>query len=229
MSIERLFALTGKTALVIGATPIGLATADLFREAGAICEVAAPAPEEAAIAGAVDAFVAAHGRIDVLVYATTRIGTYPVSDLTLEQWDRIQQDNLRGAFVSVRQAVRHMRTGGGGAIIAVSTMGSLHPVLKGNAAYGASKAGLNALIRAVALDEAEHGIRANTVLPGAVPVGDPPEDMVRLGGPATQDGRLMLGMGGAEEIAAGILYLASPAARLMTGQSLVLDGGFLIS
>lgn len=229
MTIDRLFSLSGKTALVVGPTPIGLATADLFREAGAICDIADPAPDEAAIAAAVDDFVAARGRIDVLVYATTRIGTYPLADLTLEQWDCIHQDNLRGAFVAVRQAVRHMRGSGGGAIVAVSTMGSVHPVLKGNAAYGASKAGLNGLIRAVALDEAEHGIRANTVLPGAVPVGDPPSDMVRLGGPATQDGRMMLGMGTAEEIAAGILYLASPAARFMTGQSLVLDGGFLIS
>lgn len=229
MSIERLFSLAGKSALVVGPTPIGVATADLFREAGADCTLVDPAPTEAALCAAVDDFVAAHGRIDILVYATTRIGTYPLADLTLEQWDRIHDDNLRGAFIAMRQAVRHMRGSGGGSIVAVSTMGSVHPVLKGNAAYGASKAGLNALVRAVALDEAEHGIRANAILPGAVPVGDPPADIVRLGGPATVAGRMMLGMAEPMEIATGILYLASPAARFMTGQSLVLDGGFLIS
>jgi NAD(P)-dependent dehydrogenase (short-subunit alcohol dehydrogenase family) len=122
-----------------------------------------------------------------------------------------------------------MRDSGGGAIVAVSTMGSVHPVLMGNAAYGASKAGLNAMIRAVALDENGHNIRANTILPGAVPVGDPEAGAVRIGGPAMQPGRLMMGMGSCEDVAAGILYLASPAARFMTGQILTLDGGFLIS
>src|SRR3546814_20097227 len=104
---------------------------------------------------------------------------------------------------------------------------SIHPVLKGDGAYGASKAGLNALVRAAARDHAEDGIRVNAVLPGAVPVGDPPADMERLGGPATQPGRLMLGMGSAEDVASAIVYLAPPAGRLITGPALALDGGSL--
>lgn len=229
MSLDRLFGLGGKSALVIGSTPIGVATVELLREAGAACDLADPEPDEAAMILAVDSFVAKRGKIDILVYAATRIGTYPLADLTAEQWDRIQHVNLRGAFIAIRQAVRHMRNSGGGAIVAVSTMGSLHPVLNGNAAYGASKAGLNALIRSVALDHHADGIRANCVLPGAVPVGDPPADMIRMGGPATQEGRMILGMASAQEIAGGILYLASPAGRFITGQSLTMDGGFLIS
>jgi NAD(P)-dependent dehydrogenase (short-subunit alcohol dehydrogenase family) len=108
-------------------------------------------------------------------------------------------------------------------------MGALHPVLKGNAGYSASKAGLNALVRAAALDHAEDNIRVNAVLPGAVPVGPPPEDAVRMGGPATEPGRMMLGMGTAEDVAGAVLFLASPSGRFVTGQALVLDGGFLIS
>jgi len=229
MTLDRLFGLQGKCALIIGATPIGLATQSLFIEAGATCVLANPGSEPEAIAAAVDQFAAEHSKIDILVYAATRTGTYPLADTTLDQWDGMQDHNVRGAFVAVRQAVRHMRDSGGGAIIAVSTMGSVHPVLMGNAAYGASKAGLNAMIRAVALDENCHNIRANTILPGAVPVGDPEAGTVRLGGPAMQPGRLMMGMGSCEDVAAGILYLASPAARFMTGQVLTLDGGFLIS
>ena len=229
MSLERIFGLQDKRALIIGATPIGQASQALFIEAGATSALSDPGSDPEAITTAVEQFVAQHGRIDILVYAATRTGTYPLADMTLDQWDGMQDCNVRGAFVAVRQAVRHMRDSGGGAIVAVSTMGSLHPVLKGNAAYGASKAGLNAMIRAVALDEQCNGIRANTILPGAVPVGAPEADAVRLGGPAMEPGRLMMGMGSCEDVAAGILYLASPAARFMTGQVLTLDGGFLIS
>ena len=229
MSLERLFGLQDKRALIIGATPIGQASQALFIEAGATSALSDPGSDPEAITTAVEQFVAQHGRIDILVYAATRTGTYPLADMTLDQWDGMQDCNVRGAFVAVRQAVRHMRDSGGGAIVAVSTMGSLHPVLKGNAAYGASKAGLNAMIRAVALDEQCNGIRANTILPGAVPGGAPEADAVRLGGPAMEPGRLMMGMGSCEDVAAGILYLASPAARFMTGQVLTLDGGFLIS
>ena len=225
MTLDRLFGLQEKRALIIGATPIGLATQSLFIEAGATSALSDPGADPEAIAHAVDQFVAEYGQIDILVYASTRTGTYPLADTTLDQWDGMQDYNVRGAFVAVRQAVRHMRDSGGGAIVAVSTMGSVHPILMGNAAYGASKAGLNAMIRAVALDEQSHGIRANTILPGAVPVGAPEADAVRLGGPAMEPGRLMMGMGSCEDVAAGILYLASPAARFMTGQTLCVEGG----
>ncbi|MDP3908547.1 SDR family NAD(P)-dependent oxidoreductase [Novosphingobium sp.] len=229
MTIARLFGLEAKRALIIGGTPIGHATQALFAEAGATCVLVDPQSDPDAVAGAVDEFAAQHRGIDILVYAATLTGTFPLANLTLEQWDRLHNHNLRGAFVAIRQAVRHMRDHDGGVIVGVSTMGAVHPVLQGNAAYGSSKAGLNALIRAVALDEHANGIRANIIMPGAVPVGDPDADTVRLGGPAMEPGRLMLGMGSCEDVAAGILYLASPASRFMTGQALVLDGGFLIS
>ena len=219
----------GQKALIIGATPIGEAAGALLREAGAEAEVIDVAADETAMAEAFAGFLSRHGRIDVLVYAVTRIGTYALPTMTLAQWDAIHDANLRGAFLALRQAIPAMQQQGSGAIVAVSTMGSVHPVLKGNGAYGASKAGLNGLVRAAALDHAGDGIRINAVLPGAVPVGDPPADMERLGGPATEPGRLMLGVGSAEDIAAAILYLVSPAGRFITGQALALDGGFLIS
>ncbi|MEZ5709751.1 MAG: SDR family oxidoreductase [Blastomonas sp.] len=226
--LESIFGVAGQKVLVIGATPIGKATLAMFTDLGAHAELADIEAEEAAIIAATDDFLLRHGRIDLLVYAVTRIGTYALPTMALGQWDAIHNENLRGAFLAMRAAIPSMRENGGGAIIAVSTMGSLHPVLKGNSAYGASKAGLNALVRAAALDHADDGIRINAVLPGAVPVGDLPEDMERLGGPATQPGRLTLGTGSADDIASAIVYLASPAGRFITGQALTLDGGFLI-
>ena len=236
---EKLFGIEGEIAAVVGASPIGKAAASLFREAGAQVEQLrfGPQPDgtttdpgdETAIAAWLDAIVARHGRLDILVYAATAIGSYPLVDMTLAQWDRLHATNLRGAFVTLREVVRRMAAGAGGRIVAVSTMGSLHPVLHGNAGYGSSKAGLNGLIRAIAFDHAGQGIRANTVLHGAVPVGDFPADMQAVTGPGLDPDRRLLGDGTAEDVAAAILYLASPAARYMTGQTLTLDGGFLIS
>jgi NAD(P)-dependent dehydrogenase (short-subunit alcohol dehydrogenase family) len=228
MTLDRIFGVAGLRVLIIGATPIGEASAAMFGDLGAAAELADIVPDEGSIAATVSSFVERHGGIDLLVYAVTRIGTYALPTMALDQWDAVQDANLRGAFLAMRAVIPAMRTQGGGAIVAVSTMGSVHPVLKGNGAYGASKAGLNALVRAAALDHAEDGIRVNAVLPGAVPVGDPPADMERLGGPATQPGRLTLGIGSADDVASAIVYLASPAGRFITGQALTLDGGFLI-
>ncbi len=229
MMLDGIFGIADKTALIIGDNPIAQATLALFTQAGATIELIDVAPEEAAMADAYAGFVERHGRLDIVVYAASRIGTYALPDMTLAQWDAMHDVNLRGAFIALRDAVRQMKGQGGGVIVAVSTMGSLHPVLVGNTAYGSSKAGLNALVRATALDHAGDGIRANTVLHGAVPCGPPASDAVQLGGPAMQPGRLTLGMGQPEDVASAILYLCSPAAKFITGQSLALDGGFLIS
>ncbi|MGQ2943000.1 MAG: SDR family NAD(P)-dependent oxidoreductase [Blastomonas fulva] len=227
--LDGIFGIADKTALIIGDNPIAQATLALFTQAGATVELIDVATEEAAMADAYAGFVERHGRLDIVVYAASRIGTYALPDMTLAQWDVMHDINLRGAFIALRDAVRQMKGQGGGVIVAVSTMGSLHPVLMGNAAYGSSKAGLNALVRATALDHAGDGIRANTVLHGAVPCGQPASDAVQMGGPAMQPGRLTLGMGQPEDVASAILYLCSPAAKFITGQSLALDGGFLIS
>jgi NAD(P)-dependent dehydrogenase (short-subunit alcohol dehydrogenase family) len=230
---EKLFGIESKVAAIFGATPIGEATASLFREMGARVDLvptisdpsladkdraALDPADEAAVASRLDKIVSDHGRLDMLVYVATGA-----------QWDRIHGINMRGAFVTMREAVRRMIPTGGGRIVALSTIGSLHPVLYGNTAYGSSKAGLNALVRNIAFDHAKDGILANCILHGGVNVGPLPSDSPPVSGPATQPGRMMLGSGNLEELAAGILYLASPAGRFITGQKLTLDGGFLIS
>ena len=227
--LDGIFGIAGKTALIIGDNPIAQATLALFTQAGARVELIDVASEEGAMAEVFSGFIKRNASLDIVVYAASRIGTFALPEMTLAQWDAMHDTNLRGAFLAFRDAVRRMKGQGSGAIVAVSTMGSLHPVLVGNTAYGSSKAGLNALVRATALDHAGDGIRANVVLHGAVPCGPPASDAVPLGGPATQPGRLTLGMGQPEDVASAILYLCSPAAKFITGQSLTLDGGFLIN
>ena len=234
---EELFGIEGAVAAVVGSSPIGEATAALFDRAGATvvrlpvaADGSAPAAgDEAATAERLDRILADHGRIDILVYAATELGAYPFTETTLAQWDRLHAGNVRGAFVTFREAVRRMVPTGGGRLVAVSTMGSLHPVLYGNAGYGSSKAALNALVRNIAFDHARDGIRANSVLHGAVPVSAFPADAPPVSGPGLQPERKLLGDGTAEEVAAAVLYLVSPAGRYITGQTLTLDGGFLIS
>ena len=226
--LDDIFGIADKKALIIGDNPIAQATLALFTQAGARVELIDVVPDEAAMADTFAGFVERHTGLDIVVYAASRIGTFALPEMTLAQWDAMHDINLRGAFLALRESVRWMKDHGGGAIVAVSTMGSLHPVLAGNTAYGSSKAGLNALVRATALDHVGDRIRANTVLHGAVPCGPPASDAVPLGGPAMQPGRLTLGMGQPEDVASAILYLCSPAAQFITGQSLILDGGFLI-
>jgi NAD(P)-dependent dehydrogenase (short-subunit alcohol dehydrogenase family) len=113
----------------------------------------------------------------------------------------------------------------------------LHPVLNGNVAYGASRAGVTAMMKSIALDHAADGIRANVVMPGAVygKTRFHADSQARLAlggsltGPIQQPGRLPFGMGNGQDIATAVLYLVGPASTYITGQSIVLDGGFLVT
>src|SRR5262249_28645408 len=140
--------------------------------------------------------------------------------LTLEQWDRMHGVHLRGAFVTMREAVRRMIPTGGGRIVGLTTIGTLHPCLYGNTGYGSSRAGVTALVRNIAFDHAKDGILANCLLHGAITTGPVPEDIpLPLTGPGFEEHRNPLGRGNHEELAAAMLYLVSPATRFMTGQT----------
>ena len=189
---------------------------------------------------AVEEAVAMFGRLDVLV---NNAGIFPFAvalRLSEEQWDRVLDVNLKGAFFLAQAAARLMIAARrGGRIVNIASVAALRP--GGNLAhYDASKAGLLALTRALALEFAPHHITVNAILPGEI---DTPgtrgntSELDQQGGVAVMDmhtpeflARIPLGrLGTPEDVANAVLFLASGAAAYITGASLVVDGGFLLA
>lgn len=167
---------------------------------------------------------------DIVVLGAMMQGGVPAVEMSAEQWDAMFAINARGAFLTAREAVKQMTSAGRpGRIIALSTIGSEHPVLRGNAAYGASKAALNQLCRTLAFEHAADNIKVNAILPGAIP-GNAPRmaGAYASGGPGANPDRHLSGHGKAEDVGWLAVFLASPAARYITGQTFVIDGGFQI-
>ncbi len=178
------------------------------------------------------------GRLDILVNCAGVTANMDLLETPLAVYDDQQSVNQRSTFILMREGVRLMRASGdGGRIVNVTTMGTLHPVLHGNAAYAASRAGVIAMTRSVAFDYAREKILANTVHPGAVRSKTRFHEILQarlaaggaMVGPGADPSRLPLGMGNGQDIAAAVLYLVGPSGGYITGQSIVLDGGFLIS
>ncbi|MEP6785237.1 MAG: SDR family NAD(P)-dependent oxidoreductase [Sphingomonadales bacterium] len=173
------------------------------------------------------------GGVDVLI---NNVGAYPnkpILDVTVSDWEFVQDVNLKGTFLCTREALRQMKDlSKKGRIVNISSIASMHPALLGNASYCASKGGVNMFTKEVALEAAEWGINVNVLAPGGVLT----ETRAKLSasannwrGPATQPGRFLLGAAPPWKHAACALFLASAAATHITGQVLVADGGFLIS
>ncbi len=228
MALDALFGLAGKAALVIGAGKVPHAIADIFREAqAAVAHEAEPDLSEAGVA----ALFAQHGDIDILVNGAVVTGPWSIETLTMNEWDRVHATNVRGAYLLMRGAVQAMRAHGrGGRIINISTIGSAHPVLNGNFAYGSSRAGTNALTRQFAMDFAAEGIQSNAILVGAIPSDPFPEGCpMPPTGPGVRPERFPMGYGEPADVAPVALLLASGAGRYINGQAIVVDGGFQVA
>lgn len=254
------FGLDGQVAIITGgAIGIGRATAELFCESGAkvvIADINEAAAEQAAtqmqdkdfnckaiacdvrredsIADMVATTLTEYGEINILV---NNAGVFPVDeflDTSIERWDEVQSINLRGPFLCMREVLRHMReSGGGGRVINVSSAASLLPTLYDEIPYNASKAGLNMLTQAAAMEFAADGININAVIPAFVVteggIRSAKEGPARHGPAMNPERRLLGRLGEPADIANAILYLASPAASYITGHLLRADGGFTIS
>jgi len=252
----RLFGLQGQVALVTGAaTGIGKATARLLADAGARVVIAdkdlAGAEATAGeIAGAValgfdladdssieamlDAIEGRFGRLDVLVNNAAIFPKYPFDTLTSAQWHEMQQINVWGCFAVMRTAATLMRKGGrGGAIVTVSSVGAPRTAVHDQIAYNASKAAIDSMTISAAYELAPDNIRVNSIQPGAVSTLEPkpqPQGHQPPTGPLTAPGRILLGRPALpDEIAGPILMLAGAAGAYITGQAIVVDGGFFIS
>jgi NAD(P)-dependent dehydrogenase (short-subunit alcohol dehydrogenase family) len=225
-----LFRLDGKRAVVTGgARGIGAATAALLREAGATVEVldletGCDVTDEAQVKRAFERV----GDVDILVNNAGRAARKPAVELTVEEWDAVLDLNLRAVFICSRLAHPSMKRRGGGAIVNLASIMGLSGGLYPNASYQASKGGVVNLTRALALEWAQDNIRVNAVAPTFVktdltaPIFSSPE-RVQAVMQHTPLGRLPE----PGDIAAAILYLASPAASCVTGITLPVDSGFL--
>jgi NAD(P)-dependent dehydrogenase (short-subunit alcohol dehydrogenase family) len=246
-----------KVALVTGAASgLGLATAKVFAEAGASvaladwnekavrsaaeeltacghkalaipCDVADDAQVEAMVEQTVSAF----GRLDA-AYNNAGIQNLvaEAADATREDYDRVMAVNLRGVWSCMKFELQAMRRQESGAIVNCSSIGGLIGS-PGRGTYHAAKHGVLGLTTSAALEYAARGIRINAVCPGLVQT--PMADQMMAGGQADALDAMLkdvpIGrLGRAEEIANAVLWLCSPAASLVVGHALVVDGGYTI-
>jgi len=240
--MNELFRLDGKVAVVTGGgRGIGAASARRLAEAGAKValldlepgtgeglRIACDVTDEAALEAALERVAAGLGGIDILVNSAGRAVRKPAAEISREEWDGVIDLNLTALFFASRIAARHMKNRGGGSIVNLASIMGLSGGIFPNAAYQASKGGVVNLTRALALEWAADAIRVNAVAPTfvrtalTVPVFSDPERL------AAVMAHTPLGvLPEPDDIAAAVLYLASPAARCVTGVVLPVDSGYL--
>ncbi len=245
------FSLQGHTSIVTGgASGIGLAASRLLAQLGANVVVAdvnaeagAKAAEELNVDGSTALFVqtdiSRSSEVDALIGSViSRFGSLEILmhfagigverlalETTREEWDRIIAVNLTGSFLVMQAAGAAMVEAGYGRIVSMSSVAGLRGGT-GRAAYGASKGGVAAMTRVMALEWARHGVTVNTLAPGPIdtPLVKEMHDAVTRR--AYLQAIPMDRYGTPEEAAAAAVYLALPESRYITGITLPVDGGF---
>ena len=175
---------------------------------------------------AVASTVARFGKLDVLLNNAGIGGMGTVEDTTVEEWDRVMEVNAKGVFLGTKAAIPEMRRSGGGSIINTSSQVGLVGTDTASPQYQASKGAVWLFTKATAIQYAGDRIRANSVHPGPIitPMLDPGSD--------EETHQLLMSRiplrhyGEPENIAFGVLFLASDESCFMTGSELVIDGGY---
>ena len=175
---------------------------------------------------AVETAVSRYGKLDILVNNAGILIRKGLEETTVEDWDRIMGVNAKGVFLGTKHAIPAMRRAGGGSIINISSTAGLVGSPNGSPSYTATKGAVRLLTKSTAIQYAKEGIRCNSVHPGPIDT-----DMIRdtMSDPARLEQRMqrlpMGRVGTSEDIAYGVLYLASDESSFVTGSELVIDGG----
>jgi 3alpha(or 20beta)-hydroxysteroid dehydrogenase len=180
--------------------------------------------DEASWKEAVDTVEREAGPLSVLINNAAYLAVGGVETVPVDEWRKVINTNLTGAFLGIRAAAPSMRKAGGGSIVNISSIAGLHGS-PGLAAYGASKWGIRSLTRTAAYELARDRIRVNSVHPGIIdtPLAYNPDTGAEL---VPVDGFAIPRMASAEEIARYVLFVASEEASFSTGSEFVADGGF---
>jgi NAD(P)-dependent dehydrogenase (short-subunit alcohol dehydrogenase family) len=226
------FAEAGAQVVVVGRTlsKVEAVAAEITERGERAIAMAADVSSEVDVMRVVQSTLDLFSRIDVMVNNAAVCPQVRLAEMSLEEWNGVITNNLTSVFLFCRGVIPPMLEQGGGVIVNVSSVHAL-ATLDGYSAYSASKAGIVGLTRALALDYAKQNIRANTVLPGAVQtpmlegsvknLGTPREAIMKQWDESQPIGRV----GQPEEIAAVVMFAASPDNSFMTGATLVADGG----
>jgi NAD(P)-dependent dehydrogenase (short-subunit alcohol dehydrogenase family) len=217
-------------------TALGAELEQAIRQAGgAATYIKADVLVEDEVKAFVERTVATYGRLDVAFNNAGITIEKPLHEYTADEWDRVNNTNLRGVFLAMKYEIPHLLKAGGGTIVVTSSSNAVATTAK-RSAYTAGKRGLVGLVQAAALDYAPQGIRINTLIPGttdteflrkAAGMETMPEAVWRVGlNQWVKNNVVGLGrLATAEEVAAFALTLASDDHPFMTGAQMVLDGG----
>ncbi|PKB72832.1 MAG: cyclopentanol dehydrogenase [SAR202 cluster bacterium Io17-Chloro-G7] len=182
--------------------------------------------QEADWKSAVNTAVDQYGKLDILVNNAGILIRKSIEETTEEDWDRIMAINAKGVFLGTKQAIPAMRQAGGGSIVNISSTAGLVGSLDGSPSYTATKGAVRLFTKATAIQYAKENIRCNSVHPGPIDT-----EMIKdtLTDPERRERRMqrlpLKRIGTSEDIAYGVIYLASDEASFVTGSELVIDGG----
>ncbi|WP_084959065.1 glucose 1-dehydrogenase [Thermoactinospora rubra] len=241
--------LDGKVALITGgARGMGAAHVRLFLEEGARVvfgdvleeEGKALAAETGAVfvrhdvtdpgewRAAVDAALEAYGRLDVLVNNAGILKYRPIEEMTLEEFDRVLDVNLKGTWLGIKSVIEPMKAMGRGSIVNISSIEGFIGAA-GLSAYSASKFGVRGVTKAAARELAPFKIRVNSVHPGAIhtPMAVDPDLMAKVDGEAFLKSMVIKRFAKPVEVSHVVAFLASDRASYCTGSEFTVDGGLL--